>query len=100
MKSVELAYANDSHARHTPGSQQPQKVSQVRIRLRAKRQITMTFDREVDPIETAMESALQPSRFISRDQEGAFVAGVEAVELDIAALADSDPARSVQLYEA
>ena len=60
----------------------------------------MTLDRKLDPIESAMESALQPTRFIPRDQEGAFVAGLEAVERDIAALTDSDPVRSVQLYEA
>ena len=60
----------------------------------------MPIDRKRDPIETAIESALQPGHFIPWDQESSFVAGLEAVERDIAALAHSDPVRSVKLYEA
>ncbi len=56
--------------------------------------------RRRDPMETAIESALQPEQFIAWDQESAFVAGLEEVERDIAALANSDSPRAVRLYEA
>ena len=56
--------------------------------------------RRWDPMETAIESALQPGHFIAWNQESAFVAGLEEVERDIAALADSDPVRAIRLYEA
>ena len=56
--------------------------------------------RRRDPIESAIESALQPGHFISWDQERAFVAGLEAVGSDIAALADNDPVLAARLYEA
>ena len=56
--------------------------------------------RRCDPMETAIESALQPGHFIAWNQESAFIAGLEEVERDIAALADSDPMRAVRLYEA
>jgi hypothetical protein len=51
-------------------------------------------------METAIESALQPGHFIAWNQESAFVAALEEVERDIAALADSDPVQAVRLYEA
>ncbi len=56
--------------------------------------------RRRDPMEIAIESALQAGRFIAWNQESAFVAGLEEVERDIAALADSDPVRAVRLHEA
>lgn len=52
------------------------------------------------PIESAMESALQPGRFIAWNQESEFVAGLEEVERDIAGLTGKDPLRAVRLYEA
>lgn len=56
--------------------------------------------RRRDPMEIAIESALQPGQFIAWNQESALVAGLEEVERDIAALADSNPPRAVRLYEA
>lgn len=56
--------------------------------------------RRWNPMETAIESALQPGHFIAWNQESSFVAGLEEVERDIAALADSDPVRAIRLYEA
>jgi len=56
--------------------------------------------RRRDALETAIESALQPGRLIAWNQENTFVAGLEEVERDIAALAHSDPMRAVRLYEA
>ena len=56
--------------------------------------------RHRDPIEGAIESALQPGHFIAWDQESAFVAGLEEVEHAIAMLAGSDAPRAVCLYEA
>jgi hypothetical protein len=56
--------------------------------------------RHGNAIESAIESALQPGRFIAWNQEGAFVADLEEVERDVAALIDSDPARAAHLYEA
>lgn len=43
--------------------------------------------RRRDPMEIAIESALHAGRFIAWNQESAFVAGLEEVERDIAALA-------------
>ena len=53
-----------------------------------------------DSMETAIESALQTGRFIDWNQESAFVASLQQVERDIAALAGSDPVRAARLYEA
>src|SRR5579871_3246419 len=47
--------------------------------------------RQRDPIERAMESALQPGRFIAWNQESALVSGLEEVERGVAVLTDSDP---------
>ena len=56
--------------------------------------------RQRDPIERAMESALQPGRFIAWNQESALVSGLEEVERGVAVLTDSDPVRAAYLYEA
>jgi Family of unknown function (DUF6880) len=56
--------------------------------------------RQRDAVEKAMESALQPGRFIAWNQEGAFVSGLEEVERGVAVLTDSDPVRAAYLYEA
>ena|ERR1700757_3158606 len=56
--------------------------------------------RQRDPIERAMESALQPGRFIPWNQESALVSGLEEVERGVAVLTDSDPVRAAYLYEA
>lgn len=53
-----------------------------------------------DPIESAMELAQQPGHFIAWNQESSFVAGLEEVERDVAALTGSDPLRAARLYEA
>ena len=49
------------------------------------------MDRQRDAVESATESALEPGRFIARNQEGAFVADLEEVERDVALLTDSNP---------
>ncbi len=56
--------------------------------------------RQRDAVESAMESALQPGRFIAWNQEGAFVSDLEEVERGVAILTDSDPVRAAYLYEA
>ncbi len=56
--------------------------------------------RQRDAVESAMESALQPGRFIAWNQEGAFVSDLEEVERGVALLTDSDPVRAAYLYEA
>jgi hypothetical protein len=55
--------------------------------------------RRRDPLESAIESALQPGHFIAWNQESAFVAGLEEVERSASALTDSDPLRATLLYE-
>ncbi len=52
-----------------------------------------------DLMQKAMESALQPGHFIVWNQESAFVAELEEVERDVAALTGRDPLRAVRLYE-
>lgn len=56
--------------------------------------------RRRDPMEIAIESALQAGRFIAWNQDSAFVTGLEEVERGIAALVNSDPVRAVRLHEA
>jgi hypothetical protein len=56
--------------------------------------------RQRDAVERAMESALQPGRFIAWNQEGAFVSDLEEVERGVAVLTGSDPVRAAYLYEA
>jgi hypothetical protein len=52
-----------------------------------------------DPQENAIESALQPGHFVAWNLEGAFVAGLEEVEREIAAMVGNDPQRASSLYE-
>jgi hypothetical protein len=53
-----------------------------------------------DPQENAIESALQPGHFIAWNQESGFVAGLERVEREIAAMVSDDgPLRASRLYE-
>jgi hypothetical protein len=47
----------------------------------------------------AIESALQPGRYIGWNQGAAFVAGLREMEREVAKVAGSDPARAVILYE-
>src|SRR5271165_593206 len=53
-----------------------------------------------DPMDRAIESALQPGDFIVWNQGTAFVSGLENLEREIAALAANNPARASALYEA
>jgi hypothetical protein len=53
-----------------------------------------------DPMDRAIESALQAGRFIGWNQGAAFVSGLGNVEREIAALAAKSPARAADLYEA
>ena len=55
--------------------------------------------RRRDPQESMIESALQPGHFIAWNQESAFVADLEGVEREIAAIVDNDPQRASGLYE-
>ena len=52
-----------------------------------------------DQMDSKIESALQPRRFIGWDQEASFVSGLRDAEHDIAALAGDDPMRAASLYE-
>ena len=54
---------------------------------------------ESDPLEREIETALDPGFFVSYRAGVGFVADLEAVAADVAALVDSDPARAVVLYE-
>jgi hypothetical protein len=53
-----------------------------------------------DPMDRAIESALQLGRFISWNQGTAFVSGLEGLKREIAALAANSPARAAALYGA
>jgi hypothetical protein len=53
-----------------------------------------------DPMDRAIESALQPGDFIGWNQGTAFVSGLENLEREIATLAANSPARASALYEA
>ena len=50
-------------------------------------------------MDSKIESALQPGRFIGWDQEASFVSGLRDAEHDIATLASDDPMRAASLYE-
>jgi tetratricopeptide (TPR) repeat protein len=52
-----------------------------------------------DPLEHAIEEALEPGRFIRYGAGGPFVEGLERVEQRIAKLVRGAPARAVMLYE-
>ena len=56
--------------------------------------------RRRDPLESAIESALQPGHFIAWNQQSVFVAELEEVEHSVSALTGSDPLRATLLYEA
>ena len=52
-----------------------------------------------DPIDSVLESALQPGRFISWNEGFSFVSGLRHLESEIKNIVASDPARAVTLYE-
>jgi hypothetical protein len=52
-----------------------------------------------DPMDRAIESALQAGHFIGWNQGTAFVTGLENLEREIAALAANGPTRAAALYE-
>lgn len=56
--------------------------------------------RRRDPLESAIESALQPGHFIAWNQQSVFVAELEEVEHSVSALTGSDPLRATLLYGA
>jgi hypothetical protein len=52
-----------------------------------------------DPMESLIESALQPGRFIGWNEGFSFVSDLSRLEREIAKLVASEPARAVMLYE-
>ncbi len=56
-------------------------------------------NRRRDPMDSIIESALQPGRFIGWNQGSSFVYGLGEVEREIANLVRDDAARAVALYE-
>ena len=59
----------------------------------------MTRKRLVDPIEPAIEGALQPGRFIGYGASSSFVSELDAVEARIQQLIGTAPERAASLYE-
>jgi hypothetical protein len=55
--------------------------------------------RPADPIESAMEMALAPGRFISEGASYSFVRGLEEVAQQIGGITEASPDRGVALYE-
>jgi hypothetical protein len=56
--------------------------------------------RSRDPLEDAIEAALDPGRFVSERACYAFVSGLDEVAGDLARLVESEPQRAAALYEA
>ena len=52
-----------------------------------------------DPMDSVIESALQPGRFIGWNEGFSFVSGLRHLESEIKNIVASDPARAVTLYE-
>jgi tetratricopeptide (TPR) repeat protein len=52
-----------------------------------------------DPMDSVIESALQPGRFIGWNEGFSFVSGLQHLESEIKNIVASDPARAVALYE-
>ncbi len=52
-----------------------------------------------DPMDSTIESALEPGNFIGWNEGFAFVSDLSRVEREIAKLVASEPARAVTLYE-
>lgn len=59
----------------------------------------MSRPRRRDPLEAAIEVALQPGRFITFGARWDFVSGLEGVARQLAELIRVDPERAVNLYE-
>src|SRR5947207_2702498 len=55
--------------------------------------------RSSDPLESAIEAALDPGRFVSERACYAFVSGLDEVAGDLARLVESEPQRAAALYE-
>ena len=64
---------------------------------RARR--TRLKPRRRDPLESALEAALQPGRFIGWRSGGEFVSSLETVARQLARLVRTRPGRAVRLYE-
>jgi hypothetical protein len=56
--------------------------------------------RSSDPLESAIEAALDPGRFVSERAGFAFVSDLDRVAGDVARLVESEPQRAAALYEA
>jgi tetratricopeptide (TPR) repeat protein len=56
--------------------------------------------RSRDPLESAIEAALDPGRFVSERACYAFVSGLDEVAGELARLVESEPQRAAALYEA
>ena len=52
-----------------------------------------------DAMDSIIESALQPGRFIGRNEGSSFVSNLRHIESEIAKVVRTDPARGVALYE-
>jgi hypothetical protein len=52
-----------------------------------------------DAMDSIIESALQPGRFIGWNEGSSFVSGLRHLEGEIAKVVSSDPARAIALYE-
>jgi tetratricopeptide (TPR) repeat protein len=61
--------------------------------------VTRRTPRKIDPVETAIELALQPGRFIPYAASSSFVDGLEEIETRIGRLVGAFPAPAVALYE-
>lgn len=58
-----------------------------------------TKRKQIDPMETAIEAALSPGRFISYNAAWSFVEDVEGVADDISKIIREEPERAARLYE-
>jgi hypothetical protein len=61
--------------------------------------MTRRRPRQRDPLEAAIEAALQPGRFIAYGAGWEFISGLEAVAGQLEKLVHTDPERAVGLYE-
>src|SRR2546421_10269562 len=56
--------------------------------------------RSRDPLQSAIEAALDPGRFVSERACYAFISGLDEVADELAQLVESEPQRAAALYEA
>ena len=61
--------------------------------------MTRQRKRRRDPMDSVIESALQPGRFVGWNEGSSFVGDLCRVEREIARVVSADPARAAHLYE-